>query len=61
MSKRHFETVASMIRDQLWRAGDNAAFSRGIIVTALGLADVFASENPRFDRGLFVMACGIRE
>lgn len=30
----------------------------GIYSVALGLADIFAADNPRFDRGRFLKACG---
>lgn len=68
MSKKHFELVARILREQL--SADPRADSRELayanmgaravlIATAEAFADAFAKENPRFDRDRFLTACGI--
>ena len=60
LSKRTFETVANMLKNERALAERQVTGSVGTVdAIALGLAAHFATENPRFDRDKFLQACGL--
>lgn len=62
MTKKDFEAVASIIRQNLPILTDNE-YDRGrrdaVDNVADDLADYFKSENPHFHRGRFLTSCGL--
>ena len=66
MTKKHYELIASNIREVYEYQKDNdgrgsKAIKQGAIrVVADSLADSFAFDNPRFNRERFLTACGIK-
>lgn len=65
MSRKHYAATARVIRDNMERAAEcsdptaHAAAELCARAIALGMADVFAADNPRFDRERFLTACGV--
>lgn len=61
MTKKHFEALARILKDN--QVEIHSDFDRGYIAGVEGvaheMADYFASENPRFNRKQFLTACGI--
>lgn len=61
MNKKHFEAIASIIKDN--QVEIHSDFDRGYIAGVEGvaheMADYFTSQNPNFDRARFLQACGI--
>lgn len=66
MSKKHYEAIASLLKQRR----DNEAGSRAqgagtraavatIDAVALDLAGYFAADNQRFDKSRFLKACGV--
>lgn len=59
MTKRHFEAIARMLREQGETLADPtqaADIAHRDLVD--GMASYFADQNPRFDRERFLTACG---
>lgn len=66
MTRKHYEAVAAVIRDEVDSVSDLPTVQAVIVRISLlnvadGLADVFAADNPRFDRERFLAACGLGE
>lgn len=57
MTRKHFEAIASILRDHTPVQGEAADITHADTVT--DLADYFATENPNFDRERFIKACGL--
>lgn len=60
MTKKHFEAIAEILRDQLMLSDPNSDAAAAITQTALQVADVCKLANPRFDRARFLDAAGLR-
>lgn len=58
MSRKTYEQVAEVIRQQVNEADQQATLS-AIQSIADGLADLFRYDNPRFNRALFMEACDL--
>lgn len=59
MTKRHFESIARILKNARGTAIDSGEAPMQVSDVALSLADYFANENPRFDRAQFLTACGL--
>jgi hypothetical protein len=57
MSRRHFELIARVLREQ--RDHASPAECQRLDETARAFADELAATNPRFDRARFLTSCGV--
>ena len=60
MTKKHFESIASDIRQEVDFARETERFEAvaALRVLANSLAATFQAMSPRFDRDVFLKACG---
>ena len=59
MTKKHFETIAAIIRRLSTIAVPDESGQGMLSAVAVDLADYFATVNPNFDRERFLKACGL--
>ena len=63
MTKKHFEAIATIIKQtgeyESMGVEYSAGFHDALSDVAGSLASEFARENPRFDRHKFLTACGL--
>jgi hypothetical protein len=56
MSRKDYVAFARLVN--MLRAEGELSLN-GAVAMAVGMADVFAGDNPRFDRGRFLAACDL--
>lgn len=62
MTRKDYELIAQLIRDQLDAASNDSAKEHAhayLGALAKDMAHEFAANNPRFDRARFLKACGV--
>lgn len=61
MSRKHYEAIASRIRQNYYVALDvgEEYIAEGIAIAARAVATVMEDDDPRFDRARFLNACGV--
>lgn len=61
MTAKHFAAVAGTISDERAAFPTDLSVQNALSDVAMGLADIFAADNPRFDRNRFLVAAGVTE
>jgi hypothetical protein len=59
MSKKHFEAVAAILREERQSWEGNGQVQQALSYVAVGLASAFSKANPRFDRSRFLEAARV--
>jgi len=62
MTRKHFEAIAKVMRDEIeiYRANGDQYGEQVATHTARALTYMCAASNPRFDRARFLDACGVK-